>query len=227
MHPPAGPLPRIRPLGDAALLVELSDVIGADAHDAVRAACAALETAFGSAAEIVPAYTSIAVHYDPVHIARAGVMPHDAVRVLTEEALRNAGPASAAPARTIEITVRYGGSAGPDLELVARHSGLAADEVVRRHAAALYTVHFIGFVPGFPYLAGMPAELATPRRESPRERVPAGSVAIAGEQTGIYPFATPGGWNLIGRTDAVLFRPDDEPPTLLRLGDRVRFIPAA
>ena len=125
----------------------------------------------------------------------------------------------------MDIPVRYGGADGPDLDGVAYHAGLDADAVVRMHADAEYTVHMIGFAPGFPYLAGLPPQLATPRRASPRARVPAGSVGIAGSQTGIYPLSTPGGWRLIGRTDARLFRPAHEPPTLLAVGDRVRFVP--
>ncbi len=126
----------------------------------------------------------------------------------------------------VEIAVRYGGDDGPDLADVARLAKLDEQEVVLRHAAATYTVGFIGFSPGFGYLLGLPEELATPRLETPRTRIPAGSVAIGGAYTGVYPRATPGGWRLIGRTDLQLFDATREPPARLAPGDRVRFVPA-
>lgn len=127
--------------------------------------------------------------------------------------------------RDIAIPVIYGGVAGPDLEAVAGHNGLTPQQVVEAHAAGRYTVYFIGFQPGFPYLGGLDARLHTPRRAEPRLVVPAGSVGIGGSQTGVYPLAAPGGWQLIGRTDIALFTPDQQPPTFLRPGDQVRFIP--
>ena len=127
--------------------------------------------------------------------------------------------------RRVDIPVRYGGEGGPDLAAVAAHCGLSPAEVVRRHAAAEYVVYFIGFQPGFAYLGGLDASLHTPRRGEPRLAVPAGSVGIGGAQTGIYPLATPGGWQLIGHTALALFDPQAEPPTLLAPGDRVRFVP--
>jgi len=127
--------------------------------------------------------------------------------------------------RLIEIPVLYGGQAGPDLSVVAEHSGMTQQQVVGLHASIEYVVWFLGFQPGFPYLGGMPEALATPRRAEPRVRVPAGSVAIGGSQTGIYPLETPGGWNLIGHTDITLFNPQRKEPVLLRPGDRLRFIP--
>jgi KipI family sensor histidine kinase inhibitor len=126
--------------------------------------------------------------------------------------------------RRIEIPVRYGGAEGPDLDEVARHSGLSREEVVRLHQAGEYTVYFLGFQPGFAYLGGMDRRLATARRKDPRLAVPAGSLAIGGEQTGIYPSAAPGGWQLIGRTSVALFDPARDPPSLLLPGDTVRFV---
>ena len=128
--------------------------------------------------------------------------------------------------RLIEIPVIYGGEAGPDLDAVAQHSQLSAREVVELHASTQYVVYFIGFQPGFPYLGGLDSRLHTPRRAEPRLVVPAGSVGIGGSQTGIYPLATPGGWQLIGRSDITLFDPSQQPPTLLRPGDSIRFIPS-
>lgn len=127
--------------------------------------------------------------------------------------------------RQIEIPVIYGGAAGPDLEEVARYHQLTLKQVVELHASANYVVYFIGFQPGFPYLGGLDERLHTPRRAEPRVIVPAGSVGIGGSQTGIYPLASPGGWQLIGRSDLPLFNPQHQPPTLLRPGDSVRFVP--
>ncbi len=127
--------------------------------------------------------------------------------------------------RAIEIPVVYGGAQGPDLEEVARHSGLTPRQVVELHASVDYVVWFLGFQPGFPYLGGLPEQLITPRRAEPRLLVPAGSVGIGGAQTGIYPLPTPGGWQLIGTTPLALFDPAKSEPVLLRPGDSVRFIP--
>jgi KipI family sensor histidine kinase inhibitor len=130
------------------------------------------------------------------------------------------------PGEMHEIPVRYGGDDGPDLTDVAAHRGLTEDDVAALHAGATYTVGFIGFSPGFPYLLGMPDTLATPRLATPRTRIPAGSVGIGGSYTGIYPQATAGGWRLIGRTDHVLFDAGRSPPAMLAAGATVRFVPA-
>lgn len=127
--------------------------------------------------------------------------------------------------RAIEIPVVYGKSAGPDLGEVARHAGLSEKQVVELHASVDYVVWFLGFQPGFPYLGGLPEKLTTPRRDEPRLQVPAGSVGIGGAQTGIYPLASPGGWQLIGHTSLPLFDPRLDEPALLRPGDTVRFVP--
>lgn len=126
--------------------------------------------------------------------------------------------------RLIEVPVRYGGEWGPDLVDIAAHTGLTQEAIIRIHSEAEYTVFFIGFQPGFAYLGGMPAQLTTPRRSSPRQAVPAGSVAIGGAQTGVYPKASPGGWQILGHTDVVLFDPTREAPSLWMPGDRVRFV---
>lgn len=129
------------------------------------------------------------------------------------------------PSRLMTIPVIYGGEDGPDLANVARHSGLTEKQVVELHASVEYVVWFLGFQPGFPYLGGLPARLAMPRHAEPRLRVPAGSVGIGGAQTGVYPLATPGGWQLLGRTPLALFDPLRQESVLLRSGDRVRFVP--
>ncbi|WP_020205367.1 5-oxoprolinase subunit PxpB [Cupriavidus sp. WS] len=155
------------------------------------------------------------------------VFDHDADPLALERNLKLAwasGEAREATGRLVEIPVRYGGEYGPDLADVAAHTGLSAQEVVRRHSAGEYVVYFLGFQPGFAYMGGLDPALATPRRHEPRLSVPAGSVGIGGEQTGIYPAAAPGGWQLIGHTDSELFVADRDPPSLFAPGDTVRFV---
>ncbi|HWX01168.1 5-oxoprolinase subunit PxpB [Collimonas sp.] len=167
--------------------------------------------------DVVPGMNNLTILFDP--LASDG-------RQLAEklQAAWDADSISQKTGRKIEIPVVYGGDSGPDLEQVARHTGLAPGEIVKRHTAAEYIVYFIGFQPGFPYLGGLDPKLATPRRSEPRLLVPAGSVGIGGSQTGIYPAASPGGWQLIGRSELQLFDPGASPPTLLQPGDRVRFV---
>jgi KipI family sensor histidine kinase inhibitor len=216
--------PRIDRLGDAALLLTLGDEVAPAVNDLVHRVVAELGPA--GAATMgpgipVPAYASVLVPFDPE------VMSEAAARATIRAALRRAldGP-PAAPGPLVEIPVRYGGPDGPDLAEVAERTGRSEAEVVALHAGHEYRVYLVGFVPGFPYLGVLPAELELPRRTAPRVRVPAGSVAIAGRQTGIYPFATPGGWHLIGRTDTPIWDARRDPPALLAPGDRVRFVPA-
>jgi KipI family sensor histidine kinase inhibitor len=206
----------IRPASDRALLVEFDRVISPAANARVRSLTAALAGLRGIL-NLHPAFASVLVEFDPRLVAQ------DAVEALIRE---RAGASSepGAQDRLIEIPVRYGGDGGPDLEDVARHAGLAAEAVVKLHSSATYTVYFVGFATCFPYLGGLPEALATPRLAAPRKLVPAGSVAIGGSQAGVYPLASPGGWRLIGRTPLALFDIHGEPPGLLRMGDRVRFV---
>ncbi|WP_133499988.1 5-oxoprolinase subunit PxpB [Cognatilysobacter terrigena] len=216
---------RIGRLGDAALLLEFDG--GIDAATNARVHIVANAVAARRAAwidELVPAYASIAIHLDDAALDGHADPLGDAERrlhALLQELA--ASPAERAP-RCVEIPVHYGGEHGPDLQRVADNAGLTVEEAVARHAAGDYTVAMLGFAPGFPYLLGLDPRLSTPRLETPRTRVPAGSVAIGGAQTGLYPHAGPGGWNLIGRTDLVLFDARRDPPTLLMPGDRVRFV---
>ena len=220
---------RTSALGDSALRLEIGEVPDAATHERVQAACAALEVAaLPGVVELVPAYTTVTLHYDPVAVAAAGAPDHEVAAWLArrvEEVAARAGQGSVPAGREVVVPVCYGGDFGPDLARVAAHAGLSEEEVVRRHARAEYRVALVGFSPGFPYLLGLPPELATPRHARPRTEVPAGSVAIAGVQTGIYPLASPGGWNLIGRTSFRLFDPHATPPAALQVGDRVRFRP--
>jgi len=165
------------------------------------------------------------VYYDPLAFAGARDGPFAGAAAALNDTLRELDVRTAPPGPLIEVPVRYGGTDGPDLAEVAQHAGLTPEEVVRVHAGAEYSVYMVGFSPGFPYLGGLPAQLAMPRRDSPRLAVPAGSVGIGGKQTGIYPIESPGGWRIIGRTSLQLFQPERDPPTLLQLGDRVRFVP--
>lgn len=215
-------------LGDAAVVVALGSGIDAAGLPQVRALTAALERDRpAGVVDIVPAYATVTVFYEPGRLAGIGETPHDRVcRLITERARlleTEAKKHFAKPARTVEIPVCYGGEFGPDLEEVARHSGMEPATVVQAHQAAEYLVHAMGFAPGFPYLGGLPAKLSVPRRATPRPAVPAGSVGIGGAQTGIYPLATPGGWQIIGRTPLALFRPGATEPALLRVGDGVKF----
>ena len=208
----------IRPASDRSLLISFGDEISLRAHRQVKLLTRALEGIRG-VLNLHPAYASVLVEFDP------RLRTHSAIEDLVRGRLESASHAAEAPARTVEVPVRYGGESGPDLEDVARHTGLSPARVVELHAAADYLVYFVGFSTCFPYLGGLPAELSTPRLSAPRKHVPAGSVAIGGSQAGIYPLASPGGWRLIGRTSLRLFDPQGSPPPLLHMGDRVRFIP--
>jgi len=212
---------RIEPLGDSALLVRVVEEFEAEKSlDAVLRAIQQLERAeIPGIIELAPAYTTIGVFLDP---ARSGTFADTSASI--ERALeRELELATVRAAATIEVPVCYESEFAPDLDEVARHTKLSPEEIIRRHSAANYRVSCVGFTPGFPYLSGLPPELATPRRASPRKEVPAGAVAIGGTQTGIYPRKSPGGWNIIGRTPLRLFDVDRQPPALFRAGDRVRF----
>ncbi|MEO6918201.1 MAG: 5-oxoprolinase subunit PxpB [Collimonas sp.] len=167
--------------------------------------------------DVVPGMNNLTILFDP--LASDGSQLAEKL-----QAAWDADSISQKAGRKIEIPVVYGGDSGPDLEQVAIHTGLSPADIVKRHTAAEYIVYFIGFQPGFPYLGGLDPQLATPRRSEPRLLVPAGSVGIGGSQTGIYPAASPGGWQLIGRSELQLFDPAANPPTLLQPGDRVRFV---
>jgi inhibitor of KinA len=221
---------RIEPLGDSALIVRVVDEFALDPDaslSAVLAALRALEAAaIPGVIELAPAYTTVAMFFDPARVApdEIGQPPFDSLRNKIESLL-NRGPVDRKPkgeSAAIEVPVCYEGEFAPDLAEVARHAGLSEDEVLRRHSSASYRVTCVGFTPGFPFLSGLPSELATPRRAMPRKEIPAGAVGIGGAQTGIYPRKSPGGWNLIGRTPLRLFDVQREQPALFQAGDRVR-----
>jgi inhibitor of KinA len=231
---------RLDPLGDRAVLLTLADGTRADGTRAsggatgertrarVQAAAHTLapDAVSGHPAitDVVPAYDSVAVHYDPGRVAcRRDESPHQAMARWIADRVTRLPDAPVATGRLVEIPVRYGGEDGPDLEALALARGLAPDDVVALHTAPEYVVHFLGFMPGFAYLGGLDERLATSRRAVPRTLVPAGSVGIGGAQTAVYPLASPGGWQLVGRTPLVLFDAAREPAALLAAGDRVRF----
>ncbi|RLA86543.1 MAG: allophanate hydrolase subunit 1 [Deltaproteobacteria bacterium] len=211
---------RFRLAGDRGLLVEYGDVIDPVINRKVRSMAAAIEQqAPEGVVEVIPTYRSLLILYDPFL-----TNPHELEEVL----LRLEGrlqEIEIPPPKTVEIPVCYGGEFGPDLDFVARSHGLEPEEVIRLHSEPVYQVYMIGFTPGFPFLGGLPKALYTPRRETPRKKVPAGSVGIANDQTGIYPIESPGGWQLIGRTPLKIFDPKRSDPFLLGVGDLLKFRP--
>lgn len=208
---------QIAALSDSSVLLQLGNSISPAANRQVHLLAAALALhPLPGLLETVPGYASLAVHYDPL------ILTHAQVCAWLESRAHLAAETASRPAKTVEVSVTYD---GPDLGFVAAHCRLTVDEVIRLHAATVYTVYMMGFTPGFPYLGILPEALRVPRMETPRPKVPAGSVALAGVQTGIYPVESPGGWRLIGRAPLSLFDPQREPPFLFAPGDGVRFIP--
>ena len=208
-------------LGDDAVVIEWGGVADEVTLARVSAAGAALEAdPPAGMIELVPAFTSLAVFYDVTRIADYEMFGREVMR----RAQRKIAQVALKP-RIVTIPVCYGGENGPDLITVSRHAGLTERQVVQLHTAETYTVGAVGFMPGFPYLVGLPSKLHTPRRNTPRTTVPRGSVAIGGAQTGVYPLESPGGWNLIGRTPLTLVDTALADPMQLRVGDRVKFKP--
>lgn len=216
---PAGSRPPLRFSGDTLLLVDVGASMDEGVHRRVMAMTQAVTAAaLAGVRDVVPAYTCVGVHVDPRQLDLA------ALERVIDTAWATVDAASAAARRTVEIPVCYGGEFGPDLEEVSTATGYSAAEVIGRHTAVTYTVFMLGFLPGFAYLGALDPSLTMSRRTSPRDAVPAGSVGIAGRQTGVYPSVSPGGWRLIGRTPWRMFDPAREEPSLLRAGDAVRFV---
>jgi inhibitor of KinA len=221
---------KIIPLGDSALVIRLRETLD-DPRGTLTQVMATMEilrrAALPGVVEITPGFTSIGIFFDPAKVSELGgeQMPTESLSNTIEVLLKRRKKIALKQrrARLIEIPVCYEKIFAPDLALVAEHTGLDSAQIVRHHSAAEYRVHCLGFTPGFAYLSGLPPKLATPRRDTPRKEVPAGSVAIGGEQTGVYPQASPGGWNIIGRSPSRFFDPHSFTPALLQAGDRVRF----
>jgi len=215
---------RIESLGDCALLIVLGERIDAGTNACAIALAHLLHEAhLPGVFDIAPAYTSVCVQYDPCAWTDGRALPFTQIAARVRELIPESPPDTKSSTGAIEVPVCYGGEFGPDLDEVAQHAGLDPAAVIERHCRAEYRVAMLGFAPGFPYLLGLDAALHTPRRASPRTRVPAGSVGIGGAQTGIYPRELPGGWQLIGRTPLALFDIDRVPPALFVAGQRVRF----
>jgi inhibitor of KinA len=210
-------------LGDSAVVATVGSHIDAKTLAAVRSLAGAVAASGREGVvDVVPAYATVTVFYEPSKFA-GEAQPYDAVCEFVAACAKRGSAAKAHAARRVEIPVCYGGDFGPDLGEVAGHAKLTEQEVILLHSKADYLVHAIGFTPGFPYLGGLPKALRVPRRDTPRARVPAGSVAIGGSQTGVYPVESPGGWQVIGRTPLSLFQADRKPAALLRPGDLVLF----
>lgn len=212
-------VPRLLELGDGALTLELGDCIDPAINARVMAARDVLATAaLPGITDLVPTYRSLTVHFNPLAIDRSALIEHLHVAA---EATQN----SALAGRHFEIPVRFGGDDGPDLDEVATATGRSADEIVATLCSLELRVYLIGFLPGFPYMGDLPDWLRLPRRATPRTAVPANSVAIAGPQAAVYPWQSPGGWHLLGRTTVRMFDANNaERPALLAPGDTVRFV---
>jgi inhibitor of KinA len=216
------------PLGDCALLIEL----GADASEetALRVHAVAAQLLAKpppGVRDVVAAVCTVALHYDPLAVEPSAepATPFETLAQQVKSMLASFDLAAAPAPGEFEIPVCYGGELGPDLEALAQVHGMTGEDVIALHSAPLYRVQMLGFAPGFAYLAGLDERIATPRRPNPRTRVPAGSVAVGGVLTGVYPFELPGGWHLLGRSPLRFFDPVRERPSLLVAGDRVRFVP--
>ena len=205
-------------MGDRSFLVELGEKICPDVNCRVQQLMRQLQDAcLPGVRELAPGYRSLLVVFDPLAITP----DHLQARSLESDA--GSATAGLPPAKRVTVPVFYGGEYGPDLDAVAAHLSTSTDEVIRLHTGTIYRVYMIGFTPGYPYLGELPIELAVPRRSTPRTRVPKGSVGIAQRQTGIYPVESPGGWQIIGWTPIELFDPARPLPSLLEMGDQVKF----
>ena len=211
--------PRLTALGDSAVLLQLGEEIDPTINGRVHALASLIETSSVTGiVETVPAYATLLVHYDPLVLSFSQIKNH------LREILNQVEETSNRIPRLIEVPVQYGGEYGIDLEFVASHRHLSVEDVIRIHSEKTYTVYMMGFTPGYPYMGKLDDALIMPRLETPRTHVPAGTVAIAGSQTGIYSIESPGGWNLIGWTPLKLFDPESESPFLFAPGDEVRFV---
>jgi len=221
---------RIFSLGDSALTVEFGNEISIDLNERAIALSDHFEThPFPGFIETVPAYASTTIFFDIARVRSAfpgSETAFESVSAVAEDALGQIGRAESKVSRTIEIPVRFGAESALDIEYVAESHGLSVEEVIDIFTSRTYRVFMLGFLPGFTYMAEVDDRIATPRKDAPRTAVPKGSIGIAGKQTGIYSLESPGGWQIVGRTDVEMFTPDGERPTLLNPGDHVKFVRA-
>ncbi|GAB6100525.1 5-oxoprolinase subunit PxpB [Halanaerocella petrolearia] len=208
-----------KPAGDSAILIKFGAEINKEINTQIRAFIHLLEEEeITGIIELVPSYDAIMVVYDPLLVGYQDLVAK--LKELDKKVVHQSLP----PAQIVEVPTLYGGEVGPDLDFVADYNGLNSQEVIGIHSSREYLVYMLGFTPGFPYLGGMSQQIATPRRDNPRQKIPAGSVGIAGDQTGIYPIASPGGWQIIGQTPIKLFNPNQETNILLEVGCYLKFI---
>lgn len=219
----------IHPLGDAALVMKIADKVNPTVHKKIIHLLHIIESdPFPGLIEVVPTYTNITVFYDPIRVISETTFVESAfetVHNIMINYLKKLEQTTPLKQKTIQIPVLYGGNYGPDLTYVAQNNGITEEEVVDIHSASNYLIYMIGFAPGFPFLGGIDRRITAPRKKLPRTKIPAGSVGIAGTQTGIYPIDTPGGWQIIGQTPRNLFLRNENNPSLLTCGDVLQFIP--
>jgi inhibitor of KinA len=220
MHVTSADPARFTPSSDQSLLIYFGEQISLQAHQHIRKFLRLLEIEpIAGIRNLHPAYCSLLIKFDPL------IWRHDDLEKILKQYLARLQDVHLPSPRQVEIPVCYGGEFGPDLLDVGAIHGMTPAQIIELHSSNTYVVYFLGFVPGFAYLGELPKSLVTPRLSTPRRKVPAGSVGIAGSQTGVYPVATPGGWRLLGRTPLSIFRPDHPELSLLSIGDHVRFSP--
>ncbi|HZK55662.1 MAG TPA: 5-oxoprolinase subunit PxpB [Desulfosporosinus sp.] len=210
---------RYLPAGDKVIVVEFGNEINQAINHKVMALYQAINSCdIEGIEELIPTYRSLMVQYNPSKVVYKELI--NRLKELSEDLDQEIKTKQ----RIIEVPVIYGQEFGPDIEFVASHNNISVDEVIQIHTSQDYLIYMLGFTPGFPYLGGMSDKIETPRLETPRNKIPVGSVGIAGKQTGIYPIESPGGWQLIGRTPITLYDPYREPPILMQAGDFIRFV---
>ncbi|MGF6906020.1 5-oxoprolinase subunit PxpB [Fusobacterium sp. PH5-44] len=207
--------------GDSAIIVELGNEISPLINSKIKKITAFLDSLnTDGIRDLLPTYRSIIVYFDPLKISA-----EDIEKQIVDNCNINYDVLEEEVRDIVEIPVMYGGEYGPDIENIANVNNLSVEEVIKIHSSGEYLVYMLGFTAGFPYLGGMDKSIATPRLKEPRLKIPGGSVGIAGEQTGIYPLESPGGWQLLGRTPLELFNPNKENPCLLNVGEYIKFVP--
>lgn len=214
------PEPKFLSSGESCLVVEFADEVNMGANASVQALRRLVSARLSGRVirECVPTYRSLSINFDPL------LIKWEALVGVVKDLLTQSSASAVADREIVELPVCYGGEYGPDLENVAAHTKLSVEEVIARHTSRPYYCYMLGFTPGYPYLGGMDESLAVPRLANPRTHIPMGTVAIAGMQTGVYPIASPGGWQLLGRTPLRLFDPESNPATLIEAGAWVRFV---